>query len=82
MFELNKIEHFPWIIRSTDPEKLFTLDQIQRREALAHKKRKRRQRKAEQEKSVQLIKLQNNITEMTMMEQVKQPDKMSVIWLL
>lgn len=47
IFELNKIEHFPLIIRSTNPKKLFTLDQIQRREALAHKKRKCRQKKAE-----------------------------------
>jgi len=73
MFELNKIEHFPRIIRFTDPKELFTLDQIQKREALANKKRKRRQKKAEQEKSVNL-KLKNNISEMTLEEANKKHD--------
>ena len=69
MFELNKIEHFPRIIRSNDPKELFTLDQVQRREALANKKRKLRQEKMEQQKSVDLLK--NNISEMTTKQVIK-----------
>jgi len=80
MFELNKIEHFPRIIRSSDPKELFTLDQIQKRGALANKKRKRRQKKAEQEKSVDLIKLENNIFEITMEQVVKKLDKISELF--
>ncbi|KAM0727867.1 hypothetical protein ACS0PU_005336 [Formica fusca] len=37
MFQLEKIEHFPRIIRPNDPKKLFSLDEIQKKEALAKK---------------------------------------------
>lgn len=77
MFQSEKIEHFPRIIRSNDSKKLFSLDEIQKRETLARKKRKRRQKKAKQENSIDLIKLRNDITEMTLEKGEKKYDKMS-----
>jgi len=77
IFQLQRIEHFPRIIRSNDPKKLFTLDEIQKREALARKKRERRQKKSAQEKSVNLIEIKNNISEMIMEQVVKKKDNMS-----
>lgn len=37
MFQMNKIEHFPRIIRSGDPQLLFTLDEIQHRKLIDNK---------------------------------------------
>lgn len=42
MFQSEKVEHFPRIIRCNDPKKLFSLDEIQKREASARKKREHR----------------------------------------
>lgn len=61
MFQFNKIEHFPRIIRPNDPKQLFTLDQIKRREILANKKRERRQKKTKEENSANLPKLTSDI---------------------
>lgn len=77
MFKLNQIEHFPRIIRFTAPKELFTLHQIQKKETLANKKRECRQKKIEQEKSVELIKLKSNITQMTLEEAENKRDKIS-----
>lgn len=52
IFQLNKIKHFPRIIKPNDPKELFILDAIKKRKELAKKKRERRQIKINQDQHI------------------------------
>ncbi|XP_011699658.1 PREDICTED: uncharacterized protein LOC105456969 [Wasmannia auropunctata] len=54
IFQSNKIEHFPRIIRPADPKQLFSLEEVQKRKLLAKKQRKFRLEKREEKKSTNI----------------------------